>query len=91
MGGSVKVVDSSDENSSNWLMFVKPARVSMEQNLVAFQHGHSVYFVTRQEIQPHQELLYWFAKDYARILGKSESSLTLFIEPYYDIVVANKF
>ena len=77
MGGNVKVMDSSDENSSNWLMFVKPARVSLEQNLVVFQHGHSVYFVTRQEIQPQQELLYWFAKDYARILGKSSVSLLL--------------
>ncbi|GFN84640.1 PR domain Zinc finger protein 4, partial [Plakobranchus ocellatus] len=74
MGSSVKVMDTSDENSSNWLMFVKPARVTMEQNLVAFQHGHSVYFVTRQEIQPQQELLYWFAKDYARILGMADKS-----------------
>nr|KAI8742655.1 CAPRDM4 [Biomphalaria glabrata] len=66
---STKVVDTSDENSSNWLMFIKPACVSAEQNLVAFQHGSNVYFVTRMDINPGQELRYWFAKDYARLLG----------------------
>ncbi|XP_059149196.1 serine-rich adhesin for platelets-like [Physella acuta] len=71
IGTNAKVVDTSDENSSNWLMFVKPARLSSEQNLVAFQHGSSVYFVTRVNIEPGQELLYWFAKDYARMLGIS--------------------
>ena len=70
MGKNVKVVDTSDENSSNWLMFVKPARVSSEQNLIAFQHGNSVFFVTRQDIEPGQEFRYWFSKDYARTLGK---------------------
>lgn len=71
VGSSVKVMDTNDENSSNWLMFVKPARVSMEQNLIAFQHGSSIYFVTRTDVEPGQELLFWFAKDYARMLGKS--------------------
>ncbi|CAG5134129.1 unnamed protein product, partial [Candidula unifasciata] len=78
IGTNVKVVDTNDENSSNWLMFVKPARVSLEQNLVAFQHGTSVYFVTRADIEPGQELLYWFSKDYSHMLGmtsKSKNSL----------------
>ncbi|KAH9489155.1 hypothetical protein Btru_052334 [Bulinus truncatus] len=66
---STKVVDTSDENSSNWMMFVKPARLSSEHNLVAFQNGSSVYFVTRVDINPGEELLYWFSKDYARLLG----------------------
>lgn len=72
---STKVVDTSDENSSNWLMFIKPACVSAEQNLVAFQHGSNVYFVTRMDINPGQELRYWFAKDYARLLGQFIFSL----------------
>ncbi|XP_005107014.1 uncharacterized protein LOC101846837 [Aplysia californica] len=69
VGNNIKVVDTSDENSANWLMFVKPARLSLEQNLIAFQHGNSVFFVTRLDIEPGQELRYWFSKDYARMLG----------------------
>ena len=66
----MRVVDTSEENSSNWLMFVKPARVSAEQNLIAFQQGNEIFFISKREIEPEEELKYWFSKDYAKMLGK---------------------
>ncbi|XP_041352285.1 PR domain zinc finger protein 4-like [Gigantopelta aegis] len=65
------VLDISDEDESNWLMFVKPARNALEQNLVAFQKDEEIYFVTCKDIEPGQELLFWYAKDYAKLLGLS--------------------
>ncbi|KAK6170212.1 hypothetical protein SNE40_018661 [Patella caerulea] len=63
------VLDISDENYSNWLMFVKPARSSTEQNLVAYQCNDSIMFVTCKDIEPDSELLFWYSKEYAKLLG----------------------
>ncbi|XP_050393939.1 uncharacterized protein LOC126811921 isoform X2 [Patella vulgata] len=63
------VLDISDEHYSNWLMFVKPARSSTEQNLVAYQCNDSIMFVTCKDIEPDSELLFWYSKEYAKLLG----------------------
>ncbi|XP_076444781.1 uncharacterized protein LOC143282839 [Babylonia areolata] len=64
----VRTLDVSDENSSNWLMFVKPARSMLERNLLAFQRGHDLLFLTTKDIQPDLELRFWFAPDYGRMI-----------------------
>ena len=65
--GSVKAMDISEENESNWMMFVKPARNAMERNMLAFQRGHDIMFLTTRDLQPDVELLFWFAPDYCRM------------------------
>ena len=49
-------VDLSDEDSCNWLMFVRPAENHLEQNLVAYQYGSEIFYTTIKNIQPKQEL-----------------------------------
>lgn len=59
----------SDENESNWMMFLKPARCEKTQNLIAHQLGRHIYFFTTKEVFCGQELLYWFSKEYATLSG----------------------
>lgn len=54
-------------------MFLKPARNSLERNLVAFQRGSSIVYVTCKDITPGAELLFWFSNEYARMMGKKNS------------------
>ena len=68
-GASSDVIDCRDEQHSNWLMFVKRARSSREQNLNVFQENKDIFFITTKDVQPGTELLYWYAADYANILG----------------------
>ena len=37
-------LDTSDENTSNWMMFIRTAETYSEQNLVAYQHNGCIYF-----------------------------------------------
>lgn len=46
----------SDESLCNWMMFVRPAQNHLEQNLVAYQYGHHVYYTTIKNVEPKQEL-----------------------------------
>jgi PR domain zinc finger protein 10 len=48
--------DPADENLCNWMMFIRPATVYAEQNLVAYQYRSEIYFSTISDIQPGQEL-----------------------------------
>lgn len=49
-------LDLSDEESCNWMMFVRPAQNHLEQNLVAYQYGSEIFYTTIKHIQPKQEL-----------------------------------
>lgn len=49
-------LDLSDEDSCNWMMFVRPAQNHLEQNLVAYQYGSDIFYTTIKNIQPKQEL-----------------------------------
>ncbi|XP_043937019.1 PR domain zinc finger protein 10 isoform X2 [Protopterus annectens] len=60
----------SDENICNWMMFVRPAKNHLEQNLVAYQHGSSIYFTTIKNIEPRQELRVWYAASYAQFVSQ---------------------
>ncbi|XP_067901681.1 zinc finger protein PLAG1-like [Heterodontus francisci] len=61
-------LNTPDEESGNWMMFVRPARNLDEQTLVAYQHQGEVYFTTVKSIQPHTELKVWYAADYAKFM-----------------------
>lgn len=45
-GGTTEHLDISDENSCNWMMFVRPANVFTQKNIEAFQDKGQIYFVT---------------------------------------------
>ncbi|XP_072378208.1 PR domain zinc finger protein 10-like [Diabrotica undecimpunctata] len=58
-------VDAADENTSNWMMFVRKATTYEEQNLVITQEDNGIYFTTTTVIMPKQELRVWYSKVYA--------------------------
>ncbi|XP_029451196.1 PR domain zinc finger protein 1 [Rhinatrema bivittatum] len=61
-------IDGFDEDRSNWMRYVNPARSAQEQNLAACQNGPSIYFYTIQPIPAKQELLVWYCRDFAERL-----------------------
>ena len=63
-------------------MFVKRARTSAEQNVMVYQQQDDIYFVTCKDIDPGTELLYWYARDYAKMLGTSSVCLSVFARKY---------
>lgn len=69
-------VDLSDEESCNWLMFVRPAENHLEQNLVAYQYGSEIFYTTIKNIQPKQELKVWYAASYAEFVNQKVHDVT---------------
>ncbi|KAJ8668881.1 hypothetical protein QAD02_000140 [Eretmocerus hayati] len=55
-GNEYMRIDVSDENSSNWMRFVRPARIYEEQNLVICQLNNGIIFLTTRNIMPNEEL-----------------------------------
>ncbi|XP_060643604.2 PR domain zinc finger protein 10 isoform X1 [Anolis sagrei] len=60
----------SSEALCNWMMFVRPAQNHLEQNLVAYQYGHHIYYTTIKNIDPKQELKVWYAASYAEFVNQ---------------------
>uniref|UniRef100_A0A3Q3VQC0 PR domain containing 4 n=1 Tax=Mola mola TaxID=94237 RepID=A0A3Q3VQC0_MOLML len=60
---------TTDENECNWMMFVRKARTREEQNLVAYPANGKLFFCTTTEIHPDQELLFYYSRDYCRLMG----------------------
>ncbi|XP_017280285.1 PR domain zinc finger protein 4 isoform X2 [Kryptolebias marmoratus] len=60
---------TTDENECNWMMFVRKARTHEEQNLVAYPANGKLFFCTTTEIHPDQELLFYYSRDYSRMMG----------------------
>ncbi|XP_053308040.1 PR domain zinc finger protein 10 isoform X2 [Spea bombifrons] len=60
----------SEENLCNWMMFVRPAKNHLEQNLVAYQYGQHIYYTTIKNVEPKQELKVWYAASYAEFVNQ---------------------
>ncbi|KAM4566409.1 PR domain zinc finger protein 10 isoform 1-T4 [Odontesthes bonariensis] len=69
-------LDLSDEDSCNWMMFVRPAQNHLEQNLVAYQYGSEIFYTTIKNIQPKQELKVWYAASYAEFVNHKIHDVT---------------
>ncbi|XP_015239642.1 PREDICTED: PR domain zinc finger protein 10 isoform X2 [Cyprinodon variegatus] len=69
-------LDLSDEESCNWMMFVRPAQNHLEQNLVAYQYGSEIFYTTIKHIQPKQELKVWYAASYADFVNQKIHDVT---------------
>ncbi|XP_037316442.2 PR domain zinc finger protein 4 isoform X1 [Pungitius pungitius] len=60
---------TTDENECNWMMFVRKARTREEPNLVAYPANGKLFFCTTTEIHPDQQLLFYYSRDYCRLMG----------------------
>uniref|UniRef100_H3D430 PR domain zinc finger protein 1 n=1 Tax=Tetraodon nigroviridis TaxID=99883 RepID=H3D430_TETNG len=60
------ILDGLNEQQSNWMRYVNPARTVEEQNLVACQNDLEIYFYTIKPLQPGQELLVWYCQELAQ-------------------------
>ncbi|XP_013884751.1 PR domain zinc finger protein 10 isoform X2 [Austrofundulus limnaeus] len=69
-------LDLSDEESCNWMMFVRPAQNHLEQNLVAYQYGSDIFYTCIKHIQPKQELKVWYAASYAEFVNQKIHDVT---------------
>uniref|UniRef100_A0A3P9MGL9 PR domain containing 1b, with ZNF domain n=1 Tax=Oryzias latipes TaxID=8090 RepID=A0A3P9MGL9_ORYLA len=61
-------IDGYDVHKSNWMRYVNPARSPTEQNTVACQNGRDIYFYTMRPVEPKQELLVWYSKEFSQRL-----------------------
>ncbi|XP_050304821.1 PR domain zinc finger protein 10-like isoform X2 [Anthonomus grandis grandis] len=59
------VIDTSDENNSNWMCFVRHANTYEEQNLIITQEGNGVFFTAMRDIKPKEELKVGYSASYA--------------------------
>ncbi|NWI92066.1 PRD10 protein, partial [Pitta sordida] len=66
----------SSEALCNWMMFVRPAQNHLEQNLVAYQYGHHIYYTTIKNVEPKQELKVWYAASYAEFVNQKIHDVT---------------
>ncbi|XP_029680437.1 PR domain zinc finger protein 10-like isoform X1 [Formica exsecta] len=63
--GELLQVDVSNENTSNWMRFVRPALTYKEQNLIICQQKDGIIFLTNRNISPKEELKAGPSTDYA--------------------------
>ncbi|XP_011165614.2 PR domain zinc finger protein 10 isoform X1 [Solenopsis invicta] len=63
--GEFLKVDVSNENTSNWMRFVRPALTYNEQNLIICQQKDGIVFLTNRNISPKEELKAGPSPDYA--------------------------
>ena len=59
-------IDGKDTNQSNWMRYVQPAYRSSKQNLVAYQEGTQIYFLTVKHVNPNEELTVWYCREFAQ-------------------------
>ncbi|GFN98468.1 Zinc finger protein plag1 [Plakobranchus ocellatus] len=69
--GHFLILDTSDENNCNWMIFVRPAYTFSQQNVAAFQRDEHIFFVTCKDIPTGVELRVWYAAAYAKAIGKN--------------------
>lgn len=80
--GSVTWLNILNENECNWLSLIKPAFDITEQNCIVFQLQNQVSYSTIREIKPGEALSVWYAKGYARKLGKPETPAAQVIDSH---------
>lgn len=74
-------LDATDEDASNWMMFVRPAQSDSEMNMRAYESNGDVYFVTTKCLQNNQELRVGYAPQYAERYGLPQLPKGIKISP----------
>lgn len=62
-------IDVSNEDKSNWMCFVQPAKTKQEQNMIVDQIGDYLYFTTTRAIYQREELRVGYSTFYAHKRG----------------------
>ncbi|KAG5876662.1 hypothetical protein JTB14_027139 [Gonioctena quinquepunctata] len=58
-------LDTSNENECSWMMFIAAASNFEEQNLICYQDGEDLYYVTVKDIYEGEQLKVWYSPYYA--------------------------
>nr|XP_023017751.1 PR domain zinc finger protein 15-like [Leptinotarsa decemlineata] len=64
-------LDTSNENECSWMMFIAAASSIEEQNLICYQDGDDLYYVTIRDILEGEQLKVWYSPYYATKMQKS--------------------
>ncbi|KAL4241133.1 methyltransferase [Mactra antiquata] len=72
--GQVKINLNDTNLGTTWLPYVHPARTVDEQNMEAYMKDGNIFYRTLRIIRAGEELLVWYSKDFAQILGIPFSS-----------------
>ncbi|XP_040575156.1 uncharacterized protein Blimp-1 isoform X2 [Lepeophtheirus salmonis] len=62
-------IDGKDVQKANWMRNVQPAFQQSSQNLVAYQEGQNIYFLTIHPVHANTELTVWYCKEFAQRLN----------------------
>ncbi|XP_076809625.1 histone-lysine N-methyltransferase PRDM9-like [Clavelina lepadiformis] len=62
-------LDAREERKSSWLKYIRRARNAKEQNVQAYQYQGKIYFRAIKIISSKSEILFWYEKRYAELLG----------------------
>ena len=68
-GSIMFYLDGKNTDRSNWMRHVSPAYDSNAQNLIAYQEGTRIFFLTIKHIHPHEELTVWYCREFAERMG----------------------
>jgi len=79
-------LDCLDEEQSDWMRFINCARYEEEQNLIAEQYQHGIFFKVYKKLLPGQELLVWYGQP--NILGITQTDTP--IESFMKVVDVEK-
>ena len=60
------IVDGKDVTKANWMRHVQPCYYAEAQNLIAYQDGQAIYFMTVRQISQDEELFVWYSYDFAK-------------------------
>lgn len=74
-------VDGKNVKKANWMRYVLPALNESDQNLVAYQDGDEIFFLTIKPIKKDEELLVWYCKEYAKRCSTGEEAIVAVRQP----------
>ena len=74
-------VDGKNVKKANWMRYVLPALKESDQNLVAYQDGDEIFFLTIKPIKRDEELLVWYCKEYAERCSTGEEAIMAVRQP----------
>lgn len=62
-------ITGANGKKSNWMRYVKCARIKDQQNVTAYQFQGNIYYKTLRRIERGEELLVWYGDQYGVRLG----------------------
>lgn len=63
------IIDASDKSQANWTRYMNCSRNKKEENVIYNDKNGHITFFARLDIEPGQELLFYYGQNYANTLG----------------------